>query len=110
VTIHERPESGDEIRQAAADGNLEEIGRRMHNRLQSAAEQLSPPIAVWQRRLAQLGAAGQMMSGSGTSLFVLCRDHAEALRVARLLRAADEEAPTGTDTGGARMYVVQSCF
>jgi 4-diphosphocytidyl-2-C-methyl-D-erythritol kinase len=108
VTIPERPESGEEIRQAAADGNMEEIGRQLHNRLQRSAEQLCPPIAAWQHRLAQLGAAGQLMSGSGTSLFALCRDHAEALRVARSLRA-EEEAPTGPETGGARVFVVQSC-
>jgi 4-diphosphocytidyl-2-C-methyl-D-erythritol kinase len=110
VTIPERPESGEEIRQAAADGNIEEIGRRLHNRLQPAAERLCPPIAALHRRLAQLGAAGQLMSGSGTSQFTLCRDHAEALRVARELRAGSEEAPTGPETGGARVFVVQSCF
>jgi 4-diphosphocytidyl-2-C-methyl-D-erythritol kinase len=109
VTIPERPESGDEIRQAAADGNIEEMGRRLHNRLQPAAERLCPPIAAWQSRLARLGTAGQMMSGSGTSLFALCRDHAEALRAARSLRAADEEAATGPETGGAQVFVVQSC-
>jgi 4-diphosphocytidyl-2-C-methyl-D-erythritol kinase len=109
VTIPERPESGDEIRQAAADGNMEEIGRRLHNRLQPAAERLCPPIAACRNRLAQLGAAGQMMSGSGTSVFALCRDYAEALRAALSLRAADEEAATGPETGGAQVFVVQSC-
>jgi 4-diphosphocytidyl-2-C-methyl-D-erythritol kinase len=108
VTIPERPESGEEIRQAAADGNVEEIGKRLHNRLQPVAEQLCPQITNWRRRLAQLGAVGQLMSGSGTSLFALCRDHAEALRLARPLRA-EEEAPTGQLTGGARVFVVQSC-
>jgi 4-diphosphocytidyl-2-C-methyl-D-erythritol kinase len=108
-TIPERPESGDEIRQAAADGNIEEIGRRLHNRLQPAAEVLCPPIAAWQSRLARLGTTGQMMSGSGTSVFALCRDHAEALRAARSLRAADEEAATGPETGSAQVFVVQSC-
>ena len=112
VTIPERPESGEEIRQAAADGNVEEIGRRLHNRLQPVAERLCPPIADWRRRLAQgaqFGAVGQLMSGSGTSVFALCRDHAEALRLARPLRAVEEEAPTGPQTGGARVFVVQSC-
>lgn len=113
VTVPERPETGEAIRQAAAEGNVEEIGRRLHNRLQPVAERLCPPVAAWQRRLAQLGAAGQVMSGSGTSLFALCRDHGEALRMARELLAGGEEAPTGAETGGGsklRLYVVQSCF
>jgi 4-diphosphocytidyl-2-C-methyl-D-erythritol kinase len=110
VAIPERPETGMEIRQAAAAGNVEEIGQRLHNRLQPAAETLCPPIAVLHRRLAQLGAAGRMMSGSGASLFALCRDHGEALRVARELRAGGEEAPAGAETGAMRLFVVQSCF
>ena len=110
MTIPDRPETGEEIRQAAADGNIEEIGRRLHNRLQSVAERLCPPVAVLRRRLAQLGMAGCLMSGSGASVFALCRDHAEALRVARELRAGNEEANAGVETGGSRLFVVQSCF
>jgi 4-diphosphocytidyl-2-C-methyl-D-erythritol kinase len=110
VTVPEQPESGDEIRQAVADGNVEEIGRRLHNRLQPAAERLCPPIAALDDRLARLGPAGQLMSGSGTSLFALCRDHGEALRLARRLRAGGEEVAAGPETGGGvNLFVVQSC-
>jgi 4-diphosphocytidyl-2-C-methyl-D-erythritol kinase len=109
VAIPERPESGAAMRQAAADGDVEEIGRRLHNRLQPVAERLCPPVASLHRRLAQLGAAGQSMSGSGASLFALCRDHGEALRLARELRAGAEEARAGAETGGIRLFVVQSC-
>jgi 4-diphosphocytidyl-2-C-methyl-D-erythritol kinase len=109
VTVPERPESGEELRQAAADGNVEEIGRRLHNRLQPVAERLCPPVAVLYRRLVKFGTAGQLMSGSGASLFALCRDHGEALRVARELRAEAEEAQAGAETGAIRLFVVQSC-
>src|SRR5262245_46376954 len=80
VNVPEHPESGDTLRQAAAEGDVEEIGRHLHNRLQPPAEHLCPLIATLHRRLAELEPAGQLMSGSGTSLFALCRDHGEALR------------------------------
>jgi 4-diphosphocytidyl-2-C-methyl-D-erythritol kinase len=111
VTVPQTPESGDAIRQATAEGDVEAIGRRLHNRLQGVAERLCPEIAALCQRLAQFGPAGQLMSGSGSSLFALCRDHDDALRVARQLRAEDEErGPTGAKAGGAvRLFVVQSC-
>ena len=46
VTIPERPETGEEMRRAVAAGDVEEIGRRLHNRLQEAAERLRPEIAA----------------------------------------------------------------
>jgi 4-diphosphocytidyl-2-C-methyl-D-erythritol kinase len=112
VAVPERPDSGEAIRGAASEGDVEEIGRRLHNRLQPAAERLCPPIAILHERLAELGPAGQAMSGSGSSLFALCRDHDEALRVARQVRAEREErtASGAMAGGGARLYVVQSCF
>ena len=109
VIVPEIPESGEEVRQAAADGNVEEIGRRLHNRLQPVAERLCPPVAALYRRLVQFGAAGQLMSGSGASLFALCRDHGEALRLARELRAGAGEAQAGAGTGAIQVFVVQSC-
>ena len=36
-------------------------------------------------RLAGLGPAGQLMSGSGSTVFALCRDAGEALSLARAL-------------------------
>jgi len=114
VTVPDKQESGEELRQAAAGGNVEALGRRLHNRLQSVAERLCPPVAALHRRLAQLGAAGQLMSGSGASLFALCRDHGEALRLARELRAEGEERNPATElvggkAGPANLFVVQSC-
>ena len=110
VTVPDIPESGEELRQAAADGNVEEIGRRLHNRLQPVAERLCPPVAALYRRLVRLGAAGQLMSGSGASLFALCRDPGEARRVARAFREADADVPPGSVVGeGFQVYVVRSC-
>ena len=105
VTVPQRPESGDEIRQAAAAGDVEEMGRRLHNRLQPAAEKLCPPIAAWQSRLEQLHPVGTAMSGSGSSLFALCRNRLEALAIARELRRPARE----TESTGGRMFLVRSC-
>jgi len=73
------------------------------NRLQPAAEGLCPPVGDLYRKLEGLAPAGQLMSGSGSSLFALCRDHAEGLRVAGALRR-------GADGGaGPRVFLVRSC-
>jgi 4-diphosphocytidyl-2-C-methyl-D-erythritol kinase len=105
VTVPAQPETGAEIRQALATGDVEEIGRRLHNRLQPVAERLCAPVAAVQARLAQFHPAGRLMSGSGTSVFALCRDRAEALRIARALAAAPDLAG-----GGLREFLVRSCF
>lgn len=104
VVVPGAPLTGTEIRQAVADGNGEEIGRRLFNRLEPAAEGLCPEIAVWRERLAQQGPAGVRMSGSGSSLFALCRDPAEALRVARAVSGAIGAGPKPS------VFVVRSCI
>src|SRR5262249_55924438 len=86
----DQPQTGAEILQAVRQGDVEETGRWLHNRLQPVAEQLCPALAYVQARLAGLGAAGHAMSGSGSSFFALCRDPREALRIARGLRSRAE--------------------
>jgi 4-diphosphocytidyl-2-C-methyl-D-erythritol kinase len=111
VTIPDRPESGEEVRRAVEAGDVEEIGRRLHNRLQEVAERLRPEIGAGLRLLRAEEPAGLMMSGSGTSLFALCRDPGEAQRIARALRPApNEDTPPGAVAGGdLQVYVVRSC-
>jgi 4-diphosphocytidyl-2-C-methyl-D-erythritol kinase len=103
VSVPERPRSGTAILRAVRGGDLEEIGRQLHNRLQPVAERLRPALAGLLAQLASLGPAGQAMSGSGTSLFALCRDHREALRIARGLRTGPAE---GLD---CCVFMVRSC-
>ncbi len=86
VTVPDQPRTGEEIRRAVAAGDSEEIGRCLHNRVQPVAEQLCPAMARYRDRLAGLAPAGQLMSGSGSSWFALCRHRAEARRLARTLR------------------------
>jgi 4-diphosphocytidyl-2-C-methyl-D-erythritol kinase len=103
VTVPTEPRSGAAIRQAAAVGDVEELGRQLHNRLQPAAERLCPDVAGLCARLSSLGPAGQLMTGSGSTVFALCRQPGEALSLARALNSARDELD------GARVFVVRSC-
>jgi 4-diphosphocytidyl-2-C-methyl-D-erythritol kinase len=73
--------------EALRRGDLRGIGRWMFNRLESAAETLSPWIARLRREMQQLDCLGHQMSGSGTCYFGLCRHARHARRVARCLEA-----------------------
>src|SRR5262245_30799876 len=87
-----------------AEGDVEKIARCLHNRLEGPAMRLSPPVAEWLRRLRNTPAAGCLMSGSGSSLFALCRDGGEALRVADAIRTA-----AGNEFARTRVFLVRSC-
>jgi 4-diphosphocytidyl-2-C-methyl-D-erythritol kinase len=100
--VPDAPLSGDDVRRAAQAGDSERVGRLLHNRLQAPAERLCPPVAVLRQRILALGAAGALMSGSGSTVFALCRSPAEALRVARALTNAREAK------AGPRVCVVRS--
>jgi 4-diphosphocytidyl-2-C-methyl-D-erythritol kinase len=82
VVVPPTPVSGDTIRQAVQKGDVDYIGQLLHNRLQLAAERLDPRIAEYARMLVETKPAGCLMSGSGSTLFALCRSADEAGRVA----------------------------
>lgn len=102
VTVPADPCNGDDLRRALTQGDPEAVGRLLFNRLQAAAAALEPDITKYHRRLAELGPAGQLMSGSGSSLFALCRDAPEARRLASSLRQ-------GLDKERFSVFVVRSC-
>ena len=81
VRIPASPDDGAAARAALAAGDVEALGRALHNRLQEPAFELSPAVADWHRRVASTGPAGCLMTGSGSCLFALCRSPAEARRV-----------------------------
>jgi 4-diphosphocytidyl-2-C-methyl-D-erythritol kinase len=80
-------------------GDISQTGRLLFNRLQPAAEKLSPWIGRLQHHLARQDCLGHGMSGSGTSYFGLCRHARHARRVARRLQA----------NGLGSVFAVQSC-
>ena len=103
VAVPAEPLSGDEMKAAVRAGDVAAIGRLLHNRLQEPAERLRPELADWLARLKSLGPAGCLMSGSGSTLFALCRDRREAARIAREFRAG---LPKDSEV---RVFVVRSC-
>lgn len=84
----DRPRQVGPLVSALLRGDLRAAGRLMANRLQPAAETLSPWIERLREAIARQDVLGHQMSGSGTSYFGLCRHARHARRVARRLRAA----------------------
>jgi 4-diphosphocytidyl-2-C-methyl-D-erythritol kinase len=103
VTVPPAPLDSQGMRRALEAGAVPEIGRRLHNRLQAPALALRPELAGYLERLAALGPAGRLMSGSGSTLFALCHDRAEAVRIAREIRHGAPEK------GCPNVYLVRSC-
>jgi len=119
VRLPEQPVDGSGLRRAIERGDVEEIGRRLHNRLQAPAEELAPAVRDVYERLRATNPAGCLMTGSGSTVFALCRDRAEAIRVARQLGAdveglsphdeAVSDVPAGKAADGLTIHVVKSC-
>jgi 4-diphosphocytidyl-2-C-methyl-D-erythritol kinase len=97
------PVDGGPVRQAAEAGDVTAVGRLLHNRLQEPAEELCPEVARLRRLLGGCEPAGVLMSGSGSTVYALCRDAADALRIARALRPGREVGEQ------VRVCVVRSC-
>jgi 4-diphosphocytidyl-2-C-methyl-D-erythritol kinase len=81
------PQNAERLIQLLRAGNLAAASGAMLNRLQTAAERLSPEAAQLARELEHLDVWATQMSGSGTSYFALCRSARHARRVAARLRA-----------------------
>ncbi len=95
------------VLEALAEGNVEKLGQNLHNRLQGPAMRLCPQVAEWYQRLRAMGAAGCLLSGSGSSLFALCRDEREAERVANDLLSG---LPSESELARPRVFRLRSCI
>jgi 4-diphosphocytidyl-2-C-methyl-D-erythritol kinase len=84
----EQPRSVQPLLAAARCGDAASLGRRMFNRLQPAAERLSPWIGRLRHAFDRLDCLGHQMSGSGTSYFGIFRHAGQARSEASRLRAA----------------------
>lgn len=103
VQVPNQPMTGEEMLRATEEGITEEIGRRLHNRLQASAEMLCPELAVLRSALPE---GGWHMSGSGTSLFRLCHDRQQAIGLVAEAHKASGSFPPSL--GGVRLFVVRS--
>jgi 4-diphosphocytidyl-2-C-methyl-D-erythritol kinase len=103
LIVPQQAVDGSELRRAVEAGDVADIGRRLHNRLQPVAEDLCPAVRELANRLAALEPVGVLMSGSGSTVFALCRDAADASRVGRGLEPGWEEGCR------PRLHIVRSC-
>ena len=101
VKFPAKPMSGTAMKEAVRAGDEEAIGRRLHNRLQEPAVALRPELKTWLSRLKAQRPLGQMVSGSGSTVFALARDAADARRIAAAIRPA-------VKTAGGRVLVVRT--
>jgi 4-diphosphocytidyl-2-C-methyl-D-erythritol kinase len=81
VEVPRRPKSGAALMEAVAAGDDELVGRLLHNRLQAPALALRPELSEWLGRLAAAHPLGTLVSGSGSTVFALARDAADARRI-----------------------------
>jgi 4-diphosphocytidyl-2-C-methyl-D-erythritol kinase len=95
----ERPNRLAPLLEALGHGDMRASGRLLFNRLQPAAESLTPWIARLRREFEGLDCLGHGMSGSGTSYYGLCRHARHARRIARRFAA----------NGVGSVFVVRSC-
>jgi 4-diphosphocytidyl-2-C-methyl-D-erythritol kinase len=86
LVVPSSPQCGGALRAAVRTGDPEAVGRAMFNRLEEPAFALSPLVEQVRRRLSGIAPCGAMMSGSGAAVFAVCRDRAEAFRVAEEFR------------------------
>jgi 4-diphosphocytidyl-2-C-methyl-D-erythritol kinase len=95
ATVSPQPVSGDSVRQAFATGDVQQLSRTLHNRLEAAATVVQPRIAALSDAVARITPLGCRMSGSGSTLFALAHDRAEALGLVTRLQAQPELAGCG---------------
>jgi 4-diphosphocytidyl-2-C-methyl-D-erythritol kinase len=95
----DRPRSPAALVEALRQGAAGRAGRLLFNRLEPAAQTLSPWIARLREAFAGQDCLGHAMSGSGTSYFGYCRHARQARRLARRLEAS----------GLGSVFVVRSC-
>jgi 4-diphosphocytidyl-2-C-methyl-D-erythritol kinase len=102
VTVPGSPRAGDAARRALEAGDAERLGECLFNRLQPAAFGLRPEVESVYSQLAACRPLGCLLAGSGASVFAVCRDRADAGRVAREYA---ENQPGGS---ADRVFVVRS--
>ncbi len=103
LVVPAEPVSGDAVRTAFRAGDAGALGRTIFNRLEAPAFALEPVVGHIRTRLGALGPCGALMSGSGSTVFAVCRDREHALSVAGAFRASRP-----ADEPESRVLVVRS--
>ena len=96
------------VEHALRNGSLSELAEGLWNDLEPEAIRRCPIIALCQSRLRDLGCLGVRVSGSGPSMFGLCRDTAHAQDVALRLPAVLAIHLGSRTQSAPRMYVIHT--
>jgi 4-diphosphocytidyl-2-C-methyl-D-erythritol kinase len=111
LQVPAQPRSAEAMRQALERGDAAAIGAAFFNRLQTAAESLCPEVTAmchWiETDVPPELYWGHVMSGSGSSYIVLCRDESSARRLINLLGDASVCSVPGMGAG-LRYWLVRS--
>ncbi len=102
LQVPRNPRDGEEILQAVRQGHVEKVRPLLFNRLQEPAEQLRPELTKFMSLLQQESPTGVLMSGSGTTVFAMCRDQGQGHTMVHRVRHALQAFP------GVRTYLVRS--
>ena len=81
------PRSARPLVEALRAGRLSLAANRLHNALQSPAEELNPDVIRLRRLFDRLPFIGHQMSGSGTSYFGICSQQEQARALAAQVRS-----------------------
>jgi 4-diphosphocytidyl-2-C-methyl-D-erythritol kinase len=101
VTISATPQNGSDAVATLAAGDPVALAKSLFNRLQKSAFLVAPETRTVHHRLLAANSLAAAVTGSGSAVFGICRDAADAQRVAVAYR---ESAPAATD----RVFVVRS--
>jgi 4-diphosphocytidyl-2-C-methyl-D-erythritol kinase len=101
VTVPAAPQRGDAAKAALAAGDPVALSQALFNRLQEPACLVSPETRTVLDRLLAATPLAAAVTGSGSAVFAVGRDAADAQRIAATYRAL---APAATD----RVFVVRS--
>jgi 4-diphosphocytidyl-2-C-methyl-D-erythritol kinase len=102
LTVPQSPVAGSSVREAFVNGDAAALGRAVFNRLEEPAFALEPLVGRIRQRLAAAGPCGALMSGSGSTVFAVCRDRAHAVEVAERFQNSRP-----TDEPESRVLVVR---
>lgn len=82
--------TGTEFLNALSSGDIIQISAMLKNLLEEVVLPLHPDIEGIKKLAITAGGSGALMSGSGPSVYIICRDEETAKRVADDLRSRDE--------------------
>ncbi len=86
LRVPDSPHSGTAARKALAMGDVDTLAESIFNRLETPAKEIDGRMGEYLGRLRRHQPSGSLMSGSGSTMFAVCRSPQEAETLAQNLR------------------------